>query len=265
MTDRQVRGEQVPAGHSLDAFHRGRFVLVQPTRGHRAGMDALVLAAALPGAFSGRVADLGAGAGAAGLAVLSRCPAATALLVEREPVMADAARLTLARAENRAFASRAEVLAADVELASPARTTAGLVNSSADAVIMNPPFNAPDDRASADPLRSGAHVLKPGLIEAWVRTAAAIARPGGWFAMIARPASLGEALAAVEGRFGAIELLGVHPRPAEAAIRFVIRARKGSRAALKFAPPLVLHGPDGNGFSPRTDDILNGRAVLFEA
>lgn len=264
MTDGEVRGGDVPDGHSLDAFHRGRFVLVQPTRGHRAGMDALVLAAALPGGFSGRVADLGAGTGAAGLAVLSRCPAASALLVEREPEMVDAARLTLARPENRAFSGRAEVLAADVELTGAARTEAGLGNSSADAVIMNPPFNASDDRASADGLRRGAHVLRPGLIDAWVRTAAAIARPGAWFAMIARPASLKDALHALDGRFGAIELAGVHPRPADDAIRFVIRGRKGSRAALKLCPPLVLHGAEGNGFTQRADDILNGRRGLFD-
>ncbi|RUX04971.1 methyltransferase, partial [Mesorhizobium sp. M2A.F.Ca.ET.037.01.1.1] len=65
--------------HTVDAFHRGRFWLVQPSQGgHRAGMDAMMLAAAVPSRFSGRLADFGAGAGAAALAVLSRCPSAQA-------------------------------------------------------------------------------------------------------------------------------------------------------------------------------------------
>ncbi|RWH47878.1 MAG: methyltransferase, partial [Mesorhizobium sp.] len=34
--------------HTVDAFHRGRFWLVQPRQGHRAGMDAMMLAAAVP-------------------------------------------------------------------------------------------------------------------------------------------------------------------------------------------------------------------------
>ncbi|TIW14778.1 MAG: methyltransferase, partial [Mesorhizobium sp.] len=52
--------------HTVDAFHRGRFWLVQPSQGgHRAGMDAMMLAAAVPSGFSGRLADFGAGAGAA--------------------------------------------------------------------------------------------------------------------------------------------------------------------------------------------------------
>ncbi|MFC0209530.1 methyltransferase, partial [Chelativorans intermedius] len=55
---------------TVDAFHRGRFHLVQPAeRGHRAGLDAMLLAGAVPRAFCGQLADLGAGAGAAGLAV----------------------------------------------------------------------------------------------------------------------------------------------------------------------------------------------------
>ena len=40
----QVALEVMPA-HTVDAFHRGRFWLVQPAKsGHRAGMDAMMLA-----------------------------------------------------------------------------------------------------------------------------------------------------------------------------------------------------------------------------
>src|SRR5690606_25555249 len=77
----------MPDGLSHDAFHRGGFYLVQPLRGHRAGSVAMMLAAAVPSGFSGRLADLGAGAGAAGLAVASRCPGAHVVLIEREAGM----------------------------------------------------------------------------------------------------------------------------------------------------------------------------------
>ena len=73
---------------TVDAFHRGNFWLVQPKgAGHRAGMDAMMLAAAVPSGFAGRLADFGAGAGAAGLAVASRCPGARIVLVENAPEM----------------------------------------------------------------------------------------------------------------------------------------------------------------------------------
>src|SRR5690606_91638 len=78
---------------TLDAFHRGAFWLVQPARrGHRAGVDAMMLAAAVPGSFAGKLADLGSGAGAAGLAVAARCPCSTVTLIDRSPEMLDYAR-----------------------------------------------------------------------------------------------------------------------------------------------------------------------------
>jgi len=58
---------------TIDAFHRGAFHVVQPKgRGHRSGMDAMLLAALVGDERTIRVADLGAGAGAAGMAVASR-------------------------------------------------------------------------------------------------------------------------------------------------------------------------------------------------
>ncbi len=249
--------------HTVDAFHRGRFHVVQPRAGHRAGMDALVLAALVPTGFAGRVVDLGAGAGAAGLAVLSRCPQARAVLVEREPPMVEAARLTLALPQNAVIAARAELLAADVELAGRARQAAGLGNNSFDFAIMNPPFNEPRDRASADVLRRTAHVMNDETIPAWTRTAAAIVRPGGAVGIIARPQSLPDILAALEGRAGGAEIVPVHPRPDADAIRVLVRARFGSRARLSLKPPLVLHGSTGNALSPRADLIVNGEASVF--
>ncbi|RVJ14808.1 methyltransferase, partial [Sinorhizobium medicae] len=82
---------------TVDAFHRGRFHLIQPLgQGHRSGMDAMLLASLVSCRSRCHVADLGAGAGAAGMAVASRIEAAQVLLVERSEVMADFARRSLA-------------------------------------------------------------------------------------------------------------------------------------------------------------------------
>jgi len=251
-------------GRTLDAFHRGRFFLVQPAEGgHRAGMDAMMLAAAVPSGFAGRLADFGAGAGAAGLAVLSRCPGATALLVERSPDMAGFAEATLAHPDNSALAGRSAVLRADVALAGTQRVAAGLGDNAFDFAIMNPPFNAAEDRSTPDALRRQAHVGEDGLFERWIRSAAAVARPRGGLAVIARPEQLVAILDAIEGRFGDAEMLCVHPRPDAAAIRIVIRAVLGARGNLSIRPPLTLHGPSGNTPAERTEMINNGLASLF--
>ena len=252
------------AGTTLDAFHRGGFHLVQPARrGHRAGTDAMMLAAAVPGGFAGRLADLGAGAGAAGLAVASRCKGARVVLVERDAEMARHAQASIGHALNAHLGARAEVIVADVTAAGRTRAAAGLQDRACDFAIMHPPFNAAADRSSPDELRRSAHVMEDDLFERWIRTAAAIVRPRGGLAVIARPASLAAILDAIKGRFGDARIVPVLPRPGEAAIRIVIRAVRASRAPLSLMPALVVHDEEGEGFSARAEAINNGRASLF--
>src|ERR1700724_2480344 len=57
-----------------DAFLGGQLRLRQPKSGHRAGHDAMLLAAATPARSGDRVVDLGAGVGAAGFALARRVP-----------------------------------------------------------------------------------------------------------------------------------------------------------------------------------------------
>lgn len=250
---------------SKDIFHRGRFCLMQPRKcGHRAGIDAMILAACLPQDFSGLAGDFGAGSGAVGLAALSRCPRARVKLVENSPLMLDYARKTLADAGNAALAGRAELLVADIGLKGQARALAGLRDNMFDFVLMNPPFNDRRDRPTPDEERAKAHILCEGLLEDWLRTALVTLRPQGGLALIARPLSLSEVLAACRGRFGALQIIPVYPRAGQAAIRFILRGVKGSRAALRFCPPLILHGANGHGFLPRADAVNNGRQGLFD-
>ncbi|HEY4193729.1 MAG TPA: methyltransferase [Mesorhizobium sp.] len=250
--------------YTVDAFHRGRFFLVQPAAsGHRAGMDAMMLAAAVPSSFTGRMADFGAGAGAAGLAVLSRCSNAQAVLVERAAEMAAFADTTLGHPGNAHLGDRACVLRADVTLSGRARQTAGLADRSFDFVVMNPPFNAAQDRATPDELKRQAHVMEDGLFEQWLRSAAAVLKPRGGLALIARPEQLSVILDALSGRFGNAELMAVHPKSDAAAIRIIVRAIRGARGKLSICPPLVMHEGAGNAFSARAELIGNGLASLF--
>lgn len=249
---------------SLDSFHRGRFWLTQPAgRGHRAGMDAMVLAAAVPSGFSGSIADLGSGAGAAGFAVAARCEHAEVTLIERDPVMVGYAGASVALDENRHLQDRICVQQVDVSLAGRARVEAGLADRAYDFAVMNPPFNKGTDRQSPDELKREAHVMQEGMLEAWIRTSAAIVRPGGALAMIARPASLAAILTSCDKRFGALELKPVLPEKNQTAIRIVARGVRGSRAGLSVHPPLVLHDGERRGFSAEADAICNGRSSLF--
>lgn len=70
-----------PADFTDDLFLGGRLRLRQPRRGHRAGHDAMLLAAATEARPGQRVADLGTGVGAAGLALARRVGGLDLMLV----------------------------------------------------------------------------------------------------------------------------------------------------------------------------------------
>ncbi|MGE7371302.1 tRNA1(Val) (adenine(37)-N6)-methyltransferase [Neorhizobium sp. NPDC001467] len=250
------------ATETLDAFHRGGFHVLQPKGGgHRSGVDAMLLAALVAADGPITVADLGAGAGAAGMAVASRLPGARVVLVERSSLMADYARRSIALAQNAHLVGRIGVVEADVTLAGRARVAAGLADDSFQHVIMNPPFNNAGDRTTPDRLKAEAHAMTDGLFEAWIRTAGAIMVPGGQLSLIARPESVTDIIAACGKRFGGIEMTLVHPRPDADATRILVTAIKGSRARLAFRAPLILHGEEGHAFLKAADDLNNGRSA----
>lgn len=250
---------------TLDHFLDGRLTIEQPARGrHRAGLDALLLAAAVPEDATGAVVDLGAGVGTAGLAVAARVPGVAVRLAERDPVAVDLALANAARAENAAFGARVAVVAVDL-LAAPKAREAVLPRESADWVICNPPYYAADEvRASPKEARAAAHVLA-GSLDDWLRVAAATLRPHGRLALIFRGDGLAEILAAVAGRFGAVAVTPIHPRVDEPAHRLVVRAVKGSRARAVVLPGLVLHPAADNSYLAEADAVLRGRCGLGAA
>jgi tRNA1(Val) A37 N6-methylase TrmN6 len=254
----------VTATDTVDAFHFGEFHVVQPRgRGHRSGMDAMLLAAMVADTGTIRVADLGAGAGAAGMGVASRISGATVTLVERSAEMADYAKKSIAHALNARIAPRLALIEADVTLKGKARVEAGLADDVFDHVIMNPPFNHAGDRRAPDALKAEAHAMDGDIFEDWIRTAGAILKPGGQLSLIARPESVGAVIAACGKRFGGIEITFIHPRAGESAIRLLASAIKGSRARMIVRAPLHMHPEGSHRFLPEVDDLNNGRAAYI--
>ena len=248
-------------GETLDTFQRGRFRLVQSARGHRSGTDALLLASVVPPDASGRLLDLGAGAGAVAFAALSKAPGLAADLMDADAAACDRAERGVAL--NPHLAGRARVVRLAVEAPSAAREMAGVRADSYDWVVSNPPFNDGSHRVSRDAARAGAHALGPDGLADWLRMVRAATRPGGRAALILRPTQLVEA---VEGLRGfAVCVVPVHPRAdqsgrGEAAHRVIVGGRKGARAALRVMPGVALH--DGEGFTPQAAALLDGEATL---
>ena len=256
------------AGASLDAFFGGRLRILQPLRGARSGLDAVLLAAAAP-ATTGEIVDVGSGAGVVGLGATLRAPAARLTLVEIEPVMAGLARVNL---HANGLSGRGRVVECDVSTPR-ARRAAGLLDAAAAVVLTNPPYYAAGRvRPPADAARALAHVMPrvmtPGRpaqspLEAWLRACLALLAPGGEFRMIHRADALGPTLAAIGGRLGSLRVLPVHPRVDAPATRILLAGRKGARGPLTLAPGLVLHEADGAP-TPRLARLSAGEETLLQ-
>jgi tRNA1(Val) A37 N6-methylase TrmN6 len=242
-----------------DAALGGRLTLRQPARGHRFGHDAILLAAATPAAADEVAVDLGAGVGAAGLALARRVAGVTVHLVE---IDAELAALARTNAERNGFGGRVAAHALDVAGPPEAFAAASLAAECADRVLMNPPFH-PAGRAQASPdaRRRVAHVAPAGTLAAWLDAAARLLRPAGTLSVIYRADGLGELLEGLAPAFGAVAILPVHPRPGAAAIRILICATKGSAAPPSLLPGLVLNRVDGRP-SPEAETVLRGGEPL---
>lgn len=240
-----------------DAFLGGRLRLRQLKRGHRAGHDAMLLAAATPARAGGRVVEFGAGVGAAGLALARRVEGIGLVLVEIDETLA-----WLARDNAAANAIAADVVVLDVEASAEAFAAAGLAPDCADVVLMNPPFNdGARHRASPDAARASAHVAGEDTLQGWVHAARRILKSGGVLTLIWRADGVADVLAALGRGFGSLAILPVHGEAAAPAIRILVRAVKGGRAPTQILPALMLNDESGLP-NKQVQEILAGDGAL---
>lgn len=218
-----------------DAILNGRLRLLQPKRGHRFGHDAILLAAAVPAQHGDRVAEFGAGVGAASLALLSRVDGVHATLFEIDESLCALARENIAR---NGFSDRAHVVHQDVT----AEAAAGSLDAERfDHIFMNPPFNPASLQASPDPARRAAHAGDAGLLRKWVNRAHDMLASTGAVTLIWRADGLDDVVQLLQTGFGGVTVIPVHPAPGRAAIRIIATGHKGDHAPLRMLSPLTLN------------------------
>jgi tRNA1(Val) A37 N6-methylase TrmN6 len=246
---------------SEDALLGGKLTLRQPLRGHRFGHDAVLLAAATPARTGEHAIELGAGVGAAGLALARRVAGLAVTLVELDSNLAALARENAGR---NALADRVRVICLDVAAPIAQFADAGLAPDSADHVLMNPPFNAPHN-PSPDQARRLAHAASPGTLARWIDTAARLLRPQGVLTLIWRADGLADVLAALTIDFGASAIVPVYPKPGAAAIRVLVSAAKTSNAPPSLLPGLVLADSDNKPSAQAQAILRDGAALVLTA
>lgn len=236
-------------GLTRDAWLGGRLTLLQPATGYRVAIDAALLAAAVPLKPGGRALELGAGVGAAALALARRVPDARVTALELQPGLADLARRN---ATANALADRVAVVEGDVAALAPDLTDF-------DAVFFNPPYLTADANDPTDDVQKRiATVEGPAGLADWLRAAARAARSGADVVLIHRADRLADILAAADAaRIGGLTVFPLWPKPGAAASRIVVHGRKNKGGRLRLSAGLILHAAEG-GYTTAAGRILTG-------
>jgi tRNA1(Val) A37 N6-methylase TrmN6 len=232
-----------------DTLLGGRVRLLQPARGYRVAVDAVLLAAAVDAGPTDRVLDLGAGVGAVGLCLAARVPGCEVVGIELQPALA---RLAERNADLNGMTGRVRTILHD--LAQPLPDGIGRF----DQVVTNPPYLA---AAVADPSpdrsKALATVESSAGLARWLTVATAAAELAGTLIVIHRSDRLEELV----GHLGQLGWGDITIKRLPPAARVLVRARRADRTTRREASPLILHLPDG-GYTEEAEAILRHAAPL---
>jgi tRNA1(Val) A37 N6-methylase TrmN6 len=234
-----------------DALLGGRVRLLQPRRGYRVAVDAVLLAAAVDAGPDMRALDLGAGVGAVGLCVAARLPGCRIVGIELQPELA---ALAERNAVLNGVSDRLRTIVHDLALPLP-QTLGGF-----DHVVTNPPYLA---AAVADPSPNASKALatveSSAKLRRWLEVATDALKPAGTLTIIHRGDRLNEiAMHLVRLGWGELTV-----KPLTPAARVLVRARRADRPTRREAPALMLHRADG-GYTEEAEAILrHGLPLAF--
>ncbi|TXL72021.1 methyltransferase [Vineibacter terrae] len=239
-----------------DRLLGGRVRLLQPARGYRVAIDAVLLAASVPVASGQRIIDVGCGVGAAALCLLARAAASGLSGVDAVGLDVQPRFVALARcnAERNGVAGAMTVVEGDVASA----PDLGLF----DRVMTNPPYlsaahaDPPPDRSKAL-----ATVESTANLAAWLGFCRRLLRPGGTLSLVHRADRRAELLRLLRPLAADIAVLPLLPQAGAAPRRLLIRARQGTGGQVRDLPGLVLHRKAG-GYTPEAEAILRDLGSL---
>jgi tRNA1(Val) A37 N6-methylase TrmN6 len=229
-----------------ETFLDGLVRVTQPQAGFRSGLDAVMLAAAVPATAGQTALELGAGAGTVSLCLMARVQGLTLTGVEIDESL-------VALASQNAAANGMDVTftAADI-FALPSA-----LKRDFDHVLANPPFHG-EGQISPDSARATA-LMDGGTLKDWLKLGLQRTVSNGFFTVILRADRLNEALAVLPEK--GVCAFPLWPRTGEAPKRVIVQVRKGSAALFALLPGLVLHQPDGS-WTPEADAVLRRGTAL---
>jgi tRNA1Val (adenine37-N6)-methyltransferase len=233
---------------TTDLFLGGKLKIQQYKKGFRSGSDAVFLAAFIP-ETSGRILEIGCGAGVASLCLGIRLSKAhiTGIDVEENLI-----QLAIQNAKNNSLETQCRFSVQDIQnLDFPKQTF--------DHVFSNPPYF---DQSSPSPFPQKAlarnQIVPP---VKWIKECIKMAKPRGRVSFIYPTHSLHHLLQALEG-LGDIQLFPLWPSKDKDSKRILVSARKGVKGGLHLHRGLILHNDQGL-YTAEADNVLRLGTSLF--
>ncbi|HHI70699.1 MAG TPA: methyltransferase domain-containing protein [Rhodobacteraceae bacterium] len=242
-----------------DRFLNGKLRVWQPKAGYRAGVDPVLLAAAVPAQAGDSVLELGCGVGVASLCLAARVAGLDLTGVEVQPEYAELARRNAD--ENR---HKMAVYCADLCALPDA-----VLQQSFDHVIANPPyFLRGRGTAAADRGREAALGEVTPLAD-WIDAATRRLKPKGYLTIIQDTERLPELLGVLDDRLGSVRVLPLIPRAGRPVHLVIMQARKGGRAAFRLLAQVMmhegaLHDGDRESYTAEIRAVLRSGAALTD-
>jgi tRNA1(Val) A37 N6-methylase TrmN6 len=237
---------------TLDRLLDGSVQLRQPADGYRAGLDAVLLAAALDGRPDEHVVEFGCGPGAALICAATRLPDSRFTGVEIDP---GAARLARENTALNDLSGRLTILEGDIADVMP--------EGPVDQVFFNPPFfDDPSSIRPPSPQKHRARLSGETPLPIWVKRAAQLLNGKGRLTLIHRAEALTDILGALEPSYGSVVIKPIQPHSERPAKRVLVTAKIGGRTPLVILPPLVLHDAGAHRHTVEVDAVLRGKASI---
>ena len=233
----------------LEQLNQDGLVIMQPRKGYRFSLDAVLLAR-FPEVKAGyKIIDLGTGSGVIPLLLTTREDKVFIQGVEIQPRLAKLAKDNV-EINNRQ--ATIKILEQDIN------SLSSEWNGQWDLVVSNPPyFKAKAGKISQGERAIARHELKCTL-EDIIRLAARLLKPKGHLALVHRVERLPETMSLL-ARFNLNpwRLKVVHPRSGENGELFLLEAVKAASFALNILPPLIIYNKEGK-YTPAMEEIYAG-------
>lgn len=240
----------MPISTSKNAFLGGQITILQPSKGYRAGLDAVMLSAAVSPKPGQSVVDIGCGVGTVMVCLAHRYPHAKYTGFELQSDLIKLAQETIILNKQKEIC---QVIQGDIQ-----DQPSQLQSQSFDHVVTNPPYFS-KSQSTPSPYETKALSHREQIpLSDWLAYCIKILKPRGTLTLIYPTEKLDQVLKGMDDSMGEIKIFPLWPKAGHPSKRVLIQARKQIQAGLQLLPGLILHKDSGEN-TPVVKAILEGR------